>query len=128
MTPSFSTLLTTSNLAEADLLACTLQGHGFDVRVLDSATVQNSWLFSNAVGGIRVQVPDEQAADARELVKDLALRVDPETLCPKCSSADIHFQKISPRWFFLSILLLGFPLLFIGNNLHCRSCGREWKP
>ena len=118
----------TSNIAQADLLASALQGHGFDVRVLDSATVQNNWLFGNALGGIRIQVPDDQAEEARAILNGMDFQADPKTLSPNCSSADIHIQKISRRWAFLSILCLGFPLLFISNKMHCRNCGKDWSP
>ena len=76
------TVFTTLNLAEADLVASELEAAGFDVMLPDeysaltlgSAGAQTSLSVASSdpakgrAGSIRVQVPEDQAADARALL------------------------------------------------------------
>ena len=47
-----------------------LRGSGIDAFLPDEMTVQNNWMWSNAIGGVRVQVGEENAARAEELLRD----------------------------------------------------------
>jgi hypothetical protein len=76
------TIFTTLNLAEADLVRSQLDAAGFDVALPDefsamslgSAGAQTSISTEHTTGkqsgsgGIRVQVPEDQAVDARALL------------------------------------------------------------
>ena len=59
------TLRTCSELEEAELVKSVLAGSGVTAFVLD----ENSALWSNAIGGYRVQVEDEDADRANEVLK-----------------------------------------------------------
>ncbi len=54
---------------EADLAKAHLQAAGIMAFVTDEFLVNLNWLYSNAVGGVRLQVPEEDADAARELLK-----------------------------------------------------------
>src|SRR5439155_24920432 len=95
------------------------------------------WLYANAAGGIKLQVPQDQAARAAQLLqtgtqKSLS-RLDPEPLfdgqaaCPRCGSSDVYRTRYSKRWSFLSILLLGLPLPIRIARMRCAACGLEWR-
>ncbi len=47
--------------------------------------------------------------------------------CPQCGSYEIFRNKISPKVFAISVLLLGFPLPFIGRSYHCFDCNSDFK-
>jgi hypothetical protein len=64
-----TTLRTCSELEEAELLKSVLEGSGVTAFVLD----ENSALWSNAIGGYRVQVEDEDADRANEVLKQSEL-------------------------------------------------------
>jgi hypothetical protein len=63
------TLRTCSELEEAELVKSVLAGSGVTAFVLD----ENSALWSNAIGGYRVQVEDEDADRANEVLKQSEL-------------------------------------------------------
>ncbi len=47
--------------------------------------------------------------------------------CPMCGSEEVSKLRISGRTFAITILLLGFPLPFIGKEYHCFDCGKDFK-
>ena len=57
----------TFNLAEAQLMRSRLEGAGIQAEVQHEASAAN---LDVAVGGVRLVVPAESAADARELLQD----------------------------------------------------------
>ena len=63
------TIRTCSLLPEAHLLQSYLGGSGIDSFLPDENTIQLDWLWSNAIGGIRVQVADEDAERAEEILR-----------------------------------------------------------
>lgn len=66
------------NLAQADLVAGRLEAAGFKVlrHGLNSSLGFEGGVLG--VGGIRLQVPEDQVQGARELLRDLETGVDPE--------------------------------------------------
>ncbi len=63
----FTTVFKTFNSAEANLIAAQLEAAGFEPTILNEFS--NLTLGSpNTSGGIRVQVPEAQSADARALI------------------------------------------------------------
>jgi hypothetical protein len=81
--------------------------------------VRMDWLLSNAIGGIRLQVYEQDATSARALLDE---PIPPEFLeeevgeayaqprCPRCYSLDISFEKLDRFWTFGLWLLLSFPI------------------
>lgn len=64
----FATVFTTFNSAEANLIVAQLEAAGFEPAVLNE--LSNLTLGSPiADGGIRVQVPEAQSAEARALIE-----------------------------------------------------------
>ncbi len=47
-----------------------LEGSGFTVFLKDEFTITMNWLYSQAIGGIKLQVPIDQAEAACELLQD----------------------------------------------------------
>jgi hypothetical protein len=62
-------------LAEAQVIRATLESMGLAVHIPDEFTVETAPHWALAIGGVRVQVADEDAASAREI---LALPPAPE--------------------------------------------------
>jgi hypothetical protein len=60
------TIATFSKPEDAHLLRMRLNAGGIEAFVQDENMVQMDWLLSNAVGGVRVQVADEDADAARD--------------------------------------------------------------
>lgn len=106
---------------EAHLARLRLDAEGIPCFVVDENIVAINWLYSNAIGGVKVQVPQSFAEQAIAVLEpgasaEPAERQEPETAredvgqrCPQCGSADVMFQKFSRRIAFLSILFVGVP-------------------
>jgi hypothetical protein len=62
----FVTIFKTFNPAEAELISTQLQAAGFDVTLRNEYSALT--LPPAAASGVWVQVPEDQAADARELI------------------------------------------------------------
>lgn len=54
---------------QAHLVASILEGSGVPAYVQDSHLVTMDWFYSNAIGGVRVQVADEDYARALEILR-----------------------------------------------------------
>jgi Putative prokaryotic signal transducing protein len=53
---------------EAHLLRMRLEAGGIQAFIRDENTIQIDWLYSNALGGVRVEVAEEDEAATRELL------------------------------------------------------------
>jgi len=132
------TIATFSYPMEAELAKAKLDSEGIFAFVADGYTVTMNWLYSNAMGGVKLQVPEpdvERALDilAYEPHKQAAHEADlidsaNQEPCPKCRSNDTEYQRLSTRLVFLSWLLLSFPLPFFKRKWKCNNCGFSWKP
>ncbi len=60
---------TYSKPEEAHLAASFLEGSGITTYVADDQIVSLNWLYSNAVGGVKVQVSEDDWEEARELLE-----------------------------------------------------------
>ena len=63
------TLRICSTLPEAQVIQSQLGGSGIKSFLPDEFTIQNNWMWANAIGGIRLQVAEEDAARAEEILR-----------------------------------------------------------
>ena len=63
------TIATFSKPEDAHLLRMHLESAGIQAFIQDENLIQLDWLLSNAVGGVRVQVADEDVETALEFLK-----------------------------------------------------------
>jgi len=61
------TVATFTKVEDAHVLRAQLEGSGIEAFVTDEHIVQQDWLLSNAVGGVKVNVADDDFLEAREL-------------------------------------------------------------
>jgi hypothetical protein len=121
---------------EAHLIRCRLEADGVDAFVVDEHIVSLQWLYSPAVGGVKVQVHARDAERARAILdaeparRSHSARFVTDDLraprCPDCGSLDIE-TRFSRRVTFASSLLLGFPLPWAKRRSRCRCCGALWR-
>jgi DNA-directed RNA polymerase subunit RPC12/RpoP len=115
------TIATFTYPLEARLSQAKLESEGIPSFVADENIVSANQFYSLAVGGVRLQVKESDAENAlrilgmaQEVQSDLI--EDSEERCPGCHSRMFRYETFSLRWVFLSIFLLGFPLLFLSVN------------
>lgn len=119
---------------EANLVRSELEAFEVDAILVDVYTVSINWLWSNALGGIKVQVPESEANEAQRILEmqpdnepdeqDLAEVV--VFICPVCGSANIHYF-LDKRGAFLTWLILGIPVIPPISKMACADCGSKWK-
>ncbi len=118
---------------EAHIAKASLDAANIPAFITDEYTINMQWLYSNALGGVRLLVPEEYAVEAKELIsQDFSENVNQateavETTCPSCGSTDIEAYTIGKKPAFLVFLLLGFPLFFYNHAIKCNSCGKITK-
>jgi len=136
MSEKLVTVTAFSLAIEADFARTRLESEGIECVVADEHTVTMNWLYSNAVGGVKLKVWESDLQRAREILereptteegsKDEAARYK-ELHCPRCGSTDVSYERFSRRLAFASWILLSFPLPFLKKKWSCRTCGHEWR-
>ena len=118
-----------SKAEDAHLFRHRLEAGGVAAYLQDENTVQMDWLYSNAIGGVRVQISEEDVEEARELLHGTDVPQDEHAapVCPKCSSHQTAPHELVRRLSFLSVLLLGFPCVVSRKRWKCADCGNTWK-
>jgi hypothetical protein len=133
----WETVATFWKSTDAHIARLKLESEEIDCMIIDENLVATDWLWANAVGGIKLQVPSPDAWKARQLLhRDASEQprsfdepvYDGLQRCPQCGSDAITEQRFSRRLAFWTILLLGAPLPFLHPGHRCSACGFEWKP
>ncbi len=65
---SMATVFSTFNPAEAQMIRSLLEAEGFQVEVKNELAALSMDGYSMAVGGVEVQVPEEEAVEAKALL------------------------------------------------------------
>ena len=130
------TVATFWDAGAANIARLKLESEDIACYLIDEHIVGTYWLWSNALGGIKLRVPATDAARAAELLDRSATAparagddqplYDGQVKCPRCGSEDIHKTRLDRRLVFLSILLLGAPLPIFRRRTRCEACGFDW--
>ncbi|MEP6903659.1 MAG: DUF2007 domain-containing protein [Actinomycetota bacterium] len=134
MSDELVTVATSYDVVEAEFLRNHLEAEGFDVYLADENIVGAYNLLANAVGGIKIKVPSDDAEEAMAFVHDLQnaeiIGEEFEDIdagygeCEKCGSRD---QSVKREALGLKGILLffGIPLVKPKRKLVCNECGAE---
>ncbi|TDU71297.1 putative signal transducing protein [Prosthecobacter fusiformis] len=125
------TFATFSKPEEAHLLRMRLEAAGIPAFVQDENTVQMYWLYSNAIGGVRVQIAGEDLEAAQEFLAADTPQSSPDAVevhCPSCGSAETAPDEFPRQMSFLSLILLNFPILIGRKQWRCGACQTVFKP
>jgi hypothetical protein len=130
------------HLIEVDLARARLEWHGIECYAFDENLIHFNWLYSLAVGGIKLKVRRTDAERAVEILREEPVRVDVvyeavtgdqgDLVCPQCNSPGIFPERLHRRLVYLSWLFLefylGIPLPIITRKWRCMDCRYLWKP
>jgi hypothetical protein len=123
---------------EAYLFHTRLEEDGFLAFVVHAHHIGVNWPYSTALGGVKVQVPDGDAAEAREVFarcRSGAFRTELEALfgdlddprCPRCGAQDYSQRRPTAEIVFTLALMLFLPIPAVGWRRHCRACDMIWQ-
>lgn len=119
------TVASYSKPEEAYLAASFLEGNGLRVSLRDAHTVSVNQFYSQAIGGVKVEVAEEDFELALELLS-LPKEKDTGILCPYCGSSEIKLRDLSPLAA-LGLLGFGFLLPVASRRADCRDCRRGFQ-
>ena len=122
------------DLPEAVLAKGMLDSAGIECFLADDNIVRMDWFYSNAIGGIKLQVSPENAESAVQIleqpipehfgVEGIGDYQQPH--CPKCSSLDITFNNLKESVAYPSAAL-GLPMPIHEKAWKCMSCDHRWE-
>ena len=124
------------DLPAADLARGLLESAGIHAWIQDDNLVRMDWFYSNAIGGIRLQV---DAADAEAASEMLAQPIpssfeltDGEEFaqpqCPRCGSIEIGVESGGRAGVKLvALAALSIPIPSGSPVWHCEACGARWQ-
>jgi predicted RNA-binding Zn-ribbon protein involved in translation (DUF1610 family) len=136
--PEFRRLVTLRryrDLMEAFLGRSLLESAGISCWIADENLVRMDWFYSNAVGGLRLQVDERDKAAAREILEEGSPRTIAygeaeayvQPTCPKCGSAEITMGDGTERGRSLvALYVLAIPVPPREAVWHCDACGAQW--
>lgn len=116
-------IATYSKPEEAHLAAALLEGSGVAVNVRDADTVGNYWMYSNAVGGVKLEVAESAVERAIEIL-DLPKEANGLLACPHCGSGNVKMREMN--LFNAITVALGFVLLFGSKKIDCLDCQKSF--
>src|SRR5215472_3151662 len=121
------------DLSIASVAKSMLDSAGIESFLADDTVIRMDWFYSNALGGIKLLVRDEDEAAARELLEALVPeRFDVEGVgeyeqpkCPNCGSLDVSLEELD-RKIAHTGLLVSLPIPAVKQGWNCHSCGHTW--
>ncbi len=120
---------------DAHLARVKLQSEGIACFLSDGNMVNTYGLYTNALGGVKLNVWEKDRQKALEVLgesgysrePDEVIETETDFVCPNCQSEDIQVPGPSRGWALFAILLLGFPVLFEKKRYLCNACGLRWR-
>ncbi|MCW7753385.1 hypothetical protein OOT00_05220 [Desulfobotulus sp. H1] len=133
----FASIASFRDLPLAELAKAKLESEGLYCHLLNRHHVGMNWLYSEAIGGVQLQVRSEDiklaesilARDESGLLEEGALdfpAAENIMVCIACGAGDleaIQYTRLSGAL----MLLTHMPLLFWGKGYRCRKCGKKQK-
>lgn len=125
---------------EAQLFRSRLQAEGLLAFLQYDHRVAIDWMYAFAIGGVHVQVVDDEAPEARAVIARLragdfrAELLDmfgdlDDPHCPACGSQDFRRRASAPQimFSFAILVLTGVPVPPGSWLRTCRRCGKRWE-
>lgn len=137
--PELVTIAPYRDVPTAGLVQSKLEGAGIPCFLDDEFTIGVNWLYSNALGGVKLKVPREYAeealallaSDAESPAPEEASELPPASACPACGATEIETvnctRKSELLTIFLSWVLLSVPFFFNSKRYRCIKCGHRWE-
>ena len=128
------TIRTFRDLPEALLAKGSLESAGIEALLADDNVIRLDWFWSNLMGGIKLQVDQEDAEAANRILDqpipegfDVAgVGEYQQPRCPRCQSLDVSFQELDEPVAYVSAYF-GVPIPWRRRAWRCHACNAEWE-
>lgn len=125
------------DLPQAGLDKSLLEDHGVHCFLENEFTIGVNWLYSTALGGVKLRVFESDVDRAKEILKDYhellaeeenscGESMESDFFCPNCKSPEIEIKNYTRKFAAIS-LLLSLPFFFFLKRFQCKKCGYKWK-
>lgn len=115
----------------ANLRLQQLEAEGIRCYLQDENTVTIDPILSNAIGGIKLMVYEEQWQRANELLHAIEENYRKSAVCPRCGASDIHLvtnTKKAGNWLSAIVTwLAGSYAVGMSQVYKCFNCGYEME-
>jgi DNA-directed RNA polymerase subunit RPC12/RpoP len=118
---------------QAHLAAAQLEASGIPCFLKDEHIVGLNMFYSQAVGGVKLRVPEDKAEEAMIVLSNVAgdevaedEEIEDGPRCPACGSAAVVLRRHNGLLLVLSYLLLAFPFSIRQVRYFCTSCKNTW--
>jgi DNA-directed RNA polymerase subunit RPC12/RpoP len=119
-----------NNYIDANIIMGRLEEEGINCWLKDENTVTIDPMLTNAVGGIKLMVPESQAGRTFELLKQFRIEKKLLIKCTRCGSSDVELvttPRKTSNWIGAIIGFLFMSFALSGEKVyHCFDCGFEF--
>lgn len=132
------------NPHEAHIAKTYLFSEGIDSELRDELTVQVDNFYSNAIGGVKLLVKEEDLSRATEVLKTGGFISESgmkekkierlhlekgynKNVCPFCRSENISIKRVPTIWTVLVLFAIHAAFPILRKSYMCYDCGKEWK-
>ena len=130
MVDHYVTVRRYSSPQEAHLARAKLESEGVPAVIQDENLVRMNWLYSNVIGGVKVQVAHSHVQAANRILGCVD-RPEPASgasyPCPECGADETRLGVRGKRATFLTWLIAGFPLWRGKREWFCAACQHTWE-
>ena len=121
-----------TSVPDAHVARSVLDSTGIPTRIADEHLVSADWLYSNAIGGVKLLVPEDRAAEALAVLDATPTEIElppylaghePAAGCRACGGEAFEFVVQGRRWAALSWLLVGLQFMPVRKGNRCCNCG-----
>lgn len=135
MKETFSKIAVFQYSSEAQIIKSRLEAEGIEVFLNDQFTIDTDPLVSNAIGGIKLKVWQEDEDKAREVLKSISeysLDDDGQKMeCPVCGSSKVElFSNVrgfkSMFFFLFSFITTALPI-YTRYQYRCETCKHKFN-
>jgi len=139
------TIITFTQPHEAHFAKGLLESEGIETIIRDELTAQVNNFYSNAIGGVKLDVKESDGANAISILKaggyieestpDYDKNIEiiesytatDKSICPFCQSDNIAKKKVVNPIMVLLYFLLGAFFPIFKRHYICFDCQKEWK-
>lgn len=135
MTKKYVTVARFTYSTEAQIYKGRLEAENIEAKILNQYTIDTDPLISNAIGGVQLQVPENQKLKASYIldqVKQQNLDDDGNAIkCPNCGSQNINYYSNikdfkSMLAYLIGIIFVVLPL-YTRYDYTCEDCSNKFN-
>jgi len=113
--------------SEAEIARGRLEAEEIPAVITQAKIVDMNWALSNAVGGVKLCVRQQDVERALAVLEWDVDAVHPDMRCPSCGSGRVSCDGYEPPWGYGLIELLRRVLVTKKRRWTCLNCGARWK-